>query len=295
MTEIPRRILVPTDFSAGAERALRLALRIGSRFGSEIHLLHVHVLLDDTHVADDHRTDVQRMIAEGEEAARRALTERASASSLEVTTHVMRRLAPAEAIAEAAAEHECDLVVIGSHGRRGFKSWLLGSVTEEVVRTAPVPVLTVREEVPETERSVRRILVPHDFSERSQAALEVAAAWARALGAEVHLLHVVEPVVYPDFYAVDLLPQEMMERVKIRSLRSLREAGAAHLEGVPFRPEVLVGRAAATIVDEAAGDEVDLVVMGTHGLTGLEHVLLGSVAEAVAHRSPTPVLIVRTG
>ncbi len=293
MTAIPRRILVPTDFSPGAERALRLALRLGAWFGAEIHLLHVHVLLDDSRLTDGNRSAVEQMLAEGEAAARHALSERADGTKLDVTTHVVRRLAPAEAIAEAAAELGCDLVTIGSHGHRGLKSWLLGSVTEEVVRTAPVPVLTVREDLPEAEHPVRRILVPHDFSDRSLAALKIAAAWARALDSEVHLLHVVEPVVYPDFYAVDLLPQEMMERVKIRSLRSLREAGTAHLEGVHFRPEVLVGRAAATIVDEAASDAVDLVVMGTHGLTGLEHVLLGSVAEAVARRSPAPVLTVR--
>jgi nucleotide-binding universal stress UspA family protein len=140
---------------------------------------------------------------------------------------------------------------------------------------------------------IRHILVPHDFSKHSRHAVRHAAAWALKLEAQVTLLHAVEPVVYPEFYAVDLLPDEMMDRLKQRSAEALDAAISEFLGNISARGEVRIGRAGDTIVAEAAREKFDLVIMGKRGLSAIEHLLLGSVAENVLKQTRVPMLVVR--
>ncbi len=291
MNVLPVRILVATDFSPTATRALEFARLLARRFGAELHLLHVRVLLEDPHLAEEQRATMRQAFAEGDAPSREAL-ESASTGDREVRVvpHLVRAISAAEAVVETAASAGCDLIVMGTHGRRGLKHLLLGSVAGQVVRSAPAPVLTVRPDAT-VPTAIRRLLVPHDFSEHSGRALELAATWARHLGAGLTLLHAVEPVVYPDFYAVDVLPGELTERLRVRSTEALEAVVAGSLAGLETSTRVTVARAREAVVN-AAGDH-DLVVMGTRGLSALEHLLLGSVAEGVVRRCPAPVLTVR--
>ena len=293
MITTPRRILVATDFSPAAELAQRLALDLARGFEAELHVVHVQVLLDDPHLEEKHQHELDLLLETSGQRRRQALEAPSADTEVPIQTHLVRGLSASEAIAESAGDLKCELIVMGTHGRRGFTHLLLGSVAEHVVRTARVPVLTVRPDSIVPPAGIRRILVPHDFSNHSTTAVEVAAAWARDLAAEVTLLHAVEPVVYPEFYAVDLLPDEMIGRLKTRSEEALAQTAQDHLEGVTVNVEVIVGRAGDTIVAEAATENHDLVVMGTRGLSGLEHLLLGSVAESVLRRCALPLLSVR--
>jgi len=294
MSELPRRVLVPTDFSPTASRALALASRLARRLDAEVHVLNVNILLDDPHLDEERLEQVQQLLEHGDDKRREALRDADPAEAeVRVTTHLVRGISAAETITESAKELECDLVVMGTHGRRGLRHLLLGSVAEHVVRTASVPVLTVHPDAAPDGLDIRRILVPHDFSEQSAAAVAVAGSWAEALGASLTLLHVVEPVVYPDLYAVDLQPADMMERFERRSAEALEAASAELLDGVETEVRVATGRAADTIVEIAADGPFDLVVMGTRGLSALEHLLLGSVAEQVLRTTSIPVLTVR--
>jgi nucleotide-binding universal stress UspA family protein len=289
-----KRILVATDFSPTAEHAQRLAHRLAASFGAEIHLLHVRLLLEDPHLGEAQHAHFGEMLAASDADTRDALATSGSAAvGLRTISHVVRGLSPAEAIVESAMSLECDLVVMGTHGRRGLTHALLGSVAERVIRAAPMPVLTVRLDAVEPE-SIRRILVPYDFSDHSRQALAVATTWATSLGADLTLLHAVEPVVYPDFYAVDVMPGELTKRLLERSRTALSEIAAEHpVEGTEPTVQVVAARAADAVLAAATPDACDLVVMGTRGLSGLEHLLLGSVAESVARRCPVPVLAVR--
>ena len=116
-----------------------------------------------------------------------------------------------------------------------------------------------------------------------------------ALDAEITLLHVVEPVVYPEFYSVDVLSDDLMERLVERSERALRTAADGLLGENTVRVVVEVGRAANTIVQTADPEQYDLVIMATRGLSGLEQVLLGSVAESVLRRCKVPMLAIPAG
>ena len=294
MTTTPRRILAATDFSETAERAQRAALGLARAFGAELHILHVQVLHDDLHLDEEHHMQIQRLLETAEGHKRQALETPAENREIEIHTHLVRGLSAAEVISETCGDLGCDLIVMGTHGRRGLGHLFLGSVTENVVRSAPTPVLTVRPDARLPEDGVSRILVPHDFSEQSAEAVRHAGAWALPFDAEVTLLHVVEPVVYPEFYSVDLLPDEMRGQIKERSMEALKTAANELLPGVTTQVEVVVGRASERIVDAAAPDRYDLVVMGTRGLSVVEHLLMGSVAENVLRRCELPLLAVRS-
>lgn len=293
MTLVPSSILVATDFSANADHALDFACRLAGVFGAEVHLVHVRILLEGRQQNQELQKELERLDANHDRQTEDALAKHADQRRVGVHTHLVRGLSVSESLLECALDLQCDLMVMGTHGRRGLRHLLLGSVAEEIVRTATVPVITVRESADTEERSAGRILVSHDFSQRSEAAVAVARDWALALGSEVHLLHVVEPVVYPEFYAVDVMPDEVLHRIEERSVEAMKAAASAQLQGVAHTLEVVTGRAVDAILDAADPASFDLVIMGTRGLSGLQHLLLGSVAEGVVRRARIPVLTVR--
>ena len=145
-------------------------------------------------------------------------------------------------------------------------------------------------------RSIKRILVPTDFSESSSAAIDTAVDFAKVFGATVELVHVAGEAVYamPPPIDVATLPIDLTTLLD-RARASLdAEEGRVRAAGVACESTVLAGRADTEIVAHAEKSGADLIVMGTHGRSGLPHVLLGSVAEKVVQHAPRPVLIVPT-
>jgi nucleotide-binding universal stress UspA family protein len=293
MSTTPQRILVATDFSPTGESAQSVALSLARGLGAELHVLHVRVLLDDPHLEEEHQLELQRLLSATDGQTRDDLEAPTEDSGVTVHPHLVRGLSAAEAISETCSDLGCDLIVMGTHGRRGISHLLLGSVAEKVVRTSPVPVLTVRPDATLPADGIKRILVPHDFSQHSEHAVRFAADWARRLDSTITLLHAVEPVVYPEFYAVDLLPDEMVSRLRERSEEALQKVAEELLSGLTARVEVKVGRAGDTIAAAATPDAHDMVIMGTRGLSAIEHLLLGSVAEIVLRRCALPLLAVK--
>jgi len=289
-----QRILIPTDFSETSEQALELGLRLGRRFDAVVDILHVRVLLDDPHLEQEGLHELEQRLSQADAQKKQALRPSSSqAHKVELHTHLMRGLSAAETIIDACGKLGSDLVIMGTHGRRGLKHLLLGSVAEEVVRTSPVPVMTTRADASIAKQDIRKVMVAYDFSPASTAAAQAAAAWSDTLQAELALLHVIEPVVYPDFYAVDLLPAKTLERLQQRSQQALEKFARDQLGQDEPRALVAAGNAAQTIVETAHVEGTDLLVLGTRGLNALEHLLLGSVAENVLRRCRTPVRTVR--
>ena len=143
--------------------------------------------------------------------------------------------------------------------------------------------------------SITRILVPVDFSANSERALHYAATLAGQVGASVELLHVVEDFTYGVLSEVYVpnLPDVMQETINnaVERLASLKASVFPH--GSDVETIAYVGRPALTIVQHAKAGGFDLIVMGTHGRTGLPHLFMGSVAEQVLRAAPCPVLTVR--
>ena len=143
--------------------------------------------------------------------------------------------------------------------------------------------------------SITRILVPVDFSPHSERAIRYAARLAGQVGASVELLHVVEEFSYGAFSEVYVpnMPDLMQEMINEASAKLVSLKSDMFLHGADVEAAVFVGRPSAAIVDRAQAGGFDLIVMGTHGRTGLSHMFMGSVAERVVRTAPCPVLTVR--
>ncbi len=140
---------------------------------------------------------------------------------------------------------------------------------------------------------IQRVLCPVDFSEMSDKALHHAAAVARWYGAELHVLHAIVPMIPPPIPLGAALPVAIPEESQGAAEHSLHQlvlCAGLGLGGV--REVVRAGAAVGAIDDYAREQQIDLIVLGTHGLSGLEHLLLGSVAERVLHYAPCPVLTI---
>lgn len=294
-----KTVLFPTDFSAMADTALDYAIALAEKHGATLHLLHAVVLhADDPNDAAHHFPDTAEIEARLEGVAERRMQERLEergVTEIEVVRAQRRGISTAPVILEYAEEVEADVIVMSTHGRRGLSHALIGSVTEEVVRLSPRPVLTIRAaEKGPIPVGIERVLVPVDFSPHSERAVEHAIEVCRIYEGQLHLLHVFEQPVTPEVYVgagsafrLDFSTQEASLRQALRDLADRMNAG----DGVEVH--VREGRAVAGILAAAEEMEADLIVIATHGLGGLTHVLLGSVTEKVVRRAPCPVLTIK--
>ena len=143
---------------------------------------------------------------------------------------------------------------------------------------------------------ITRILVPSDFSTTADAALEYAFVLAERFGASVQLLHVLEDPFVIDEMAADgyVLEEPALRSAMLDDARErLAHRAAPHERAIRIGTDVLFGHGARTIAQYAAERGIDMIVMGTHGRTGVAHLLLGSIAERLVRTAPCPVLTVR--
>ena len=280
------RILFPTDFSECAEHAFARAAELAAHFDATVYVLHVAV---PRNTDPDSPMDYLRDLGP----APGALAEAHQEAGLRLVHEQLVSFSESQGILEYAGRIDADLIVMGTHGRRGVGRFLLGSVAEQVVRLADCPVLTVGaagEEAP----TLRRVLVPVDFSTSTPAALTHAKELAAAYGASLDVLHVVSEIALPGVYGlgtVDVASPEVQARVREALTAAVEEAPGARVEA---GTHVFVGFPARDIADFAALQQSDLIVMSTHGRTGLKRLLLGSVAENVVRLAPCPVLTLKS-
>jgi nucleotide-binding universal stress UspA family protein len=281
------RILVPTDGSDVASAAVDAAIVLAERFDADLHLLHVREVGEPPADREDEVTSELEQL--GRDAADRA-AERAREAGLTATTAVVEGgQTPHRAILDYADDHDVDLLALGTHGRTGLDRWVLGSVAEQTVRESPIPVLTVHADTV-LDDDIESILVPTDGSEGAEAAADHAIALAAATGAALHVVHAVDVGMITDGTAVGTALDALEEAGQTAVDRVVDRAEAADISTI--QASVLTGRAYRAITDYADEADVDYVVMGTHGRTGMERVLLGSVTERVVRLSDVPVIAV---
>ncbi len=286
-----QRMLIAVDGSPCGEEAARVGLQLAGQLGSRVVLLYV---LDGWPSAHSRVTRLgwEEAKAQGQQLLARWQTE-AKQSGLEADVHLRELSGPAEGIVEVAKQERCDLVVMGTHAREGLAHLLLGSVAERVTRLAPMPVLLVRHAPPgEQGLGFRRVLVPIDGSELSNLALGQAKKLVGYLGAKLLVLHVEPRALWLVLEALEEYPEEQ-EKYLRQARRLLEQAVEDFPEAEAIWREAGAERVGDVIARVAQEHQADLIVMGTHGRTGLDHWLLGSVAERVTHRAPCAVLLVR--
>ncbi|WP_436346031.1 universal stress protein [Natronorubrum sp. FCH18a] len=297
------RILVPTDGSDSATAALEHALDVAVDRDAIVHVLFVA----DTSKPSLTRlgTDVVDTLEQEGEGIVSDAAELAADRGASVTTHVVQGN-PKEVVVDfitgnvsdqrsngsedaAASSVEFDLVVMGVHGRRGLGEYILGSVTDHVVNRSPVPVLTVRaaDDASQT-YPYANVLIPTDGSVHAKAAVELGASVAGRHGATVHLLSVMDELPeIPDAESAGL-PAQLEENLQTVLDEEAARAERAGADDVTTAIEI--GSVPREVVAYAEAEGIDLVVMGTHGRTGIDRHLLGSFTERVIRTSPVPVL-----
>ena len=262
--------------------------------GAELVLVHAWYVPPATFGGDyPMPTDLVQEIVDGAQRGLAAATNDAiRLGAPRVTSRVLHGV-PWDQIVEIAREDPAvDLIVMGTHGRSGLARVLLGSVAEQVIRHAPCSVLAAR--APGGLEPFRKVLCPIDFSDDSRHALERAAELAAPGGAGIVLLHVIEPAVVLSNPPMGENNLPAMDRRVTHELARW----ASDLEkrvSVPVSTEIRIGRPGVQTLGVLDADPTfDLVIMGSHGRTGIRRVLLGSVAEKVLRHAACPVLIARS-
>jgi nucleotide-binding universal stress UspA family protein len=291
-----QHILVPLDFSEFSEKALDFALAIAEKFQSQVTLFHAVVLFQDDVGEEQRLQEYEEWIKRREQNIHHQMNnsqQKAESRGLKVNSIIKRGVNAADVIVEYLQDHPCNLVIMGTHGRTGLKHLLLGSVAEKVVRLSPIPVMTIHRSLQKLQ--VSKILIPIDFSIYSKDAADDAIALASSIGSSLEFIHVIEHDIHPSFYAAGIESIFQIDTgLKKRVITNLREFLADQLNpNIQAEYVVREGKAHKEIVDYAKEAQTDLIVIATHGLTGLDYILLGSTAEKVVRSANCPVLTVK--
>ena len=282
------KILCPTDFSPGATSALLAAARLAAARRAELVVVHAWQIPAVSYPIETAlpASLTQDIIDDAQRGLDAAVAEARAAGAAQVTGTLLSGIAWAEIVGQLERE-PYDLCVIGTHGRTGLSRVLLGSVAEKVVRHSPCSVLVVRPDAELT--SFEHVLVPTDFSTSSLHALELAPVLVAPTGT-ITLLHVLElPVSYAGEISAELgrdLGKKAAARLDDVSA-SLRARTTATIQ-TRTRIGAPGSQALAAVDDDST---IDLVIVGSHGRTGIKRVLLGSVAEKIVRHARCPVLV----
>ncbi|MEJ7601804.1 MAG: universal stress protein [Kofleriaceae bacterium] len=289
-----QKILCATDFSAGSKHAVRVAARLAAEADAELVLAHAWHL-PTLATSSDYPLPADAitvMIATEERALDAAAREARELGAARVTPVFLTGVPWIQLVELVEKDPAIGLVVIGTHGRTGLARVLLGSVAEKVVRHASCPVMATR--APGGAEPFDHVLVPLDLSASSQRACEFAAQLARPGGRGITLLHVIE---VPVTFSSELTEDAMLEQIDRRASKLVEDA-AARLRttvSVPVVTRIRIGHPGAQTLAVLDDDPTfDLVVMVSHGRTGVRRVLLGSVAEKIVRHAPCPVLVEHT-
>lgn len=286
-------ILVPTDGSDHAVRAAEHGSALSEKFDATVHVLHVVDTQSGAGPFDvgGIRDEVIGRLEEEGEGAIEA-SEAVFDGSDPLRTGIVRGQ-PSETILEYATDHEVDILVMGTQGRTGLERYLMGSVTERVIRAAELPVLTVRAtDQRHFDGDYDEILVPTDGSRSAGAAVEHGIAIADHFDARLHAVNVVD---IGEFAATGNFtpPAELLERYRSQGASATdRIATRARDAGVEAVTAVCEGFPAEELIGYRKDNDIDLIAMGTAGRTGLRRYLIGSTTERIIRRAEVPVVAV---
>jgi nucleotide-binding universal stress UspA family protein len=273
------RILAATDLTERSERALGRAMRLRDQFDAQLTVLHVVEEELPERIAKRRAADARQLIAT-------QLRNLAPAASLKATAVEIAVGVDYAAIIRRVNELDAELTVLGTHRESPWRDLFLGSTIERVLRRGDTPILTVKDEA---RSDYRRVLVAVDFSVYSRLALEFAARLVP--GGEFLVLHAY------DLPFADFLPDVQTRHVDLLE-GEIREQMASLLRGLPagqseVTSEVRLGEVVPVVEAATAGFRPDLLVVGTHGRTGVAHAILGSIAGRLLRRPRCDVLAVR--
>lgn len=281
-------ILLPYDGSDGAAEVLHHAGELAHWADATIHILYVADTTRDsvTVVSGD---TVDALVQQGEDVVEEATTTLDSLG-VDYETDVVQGN-PAPTIVDYAEQYDQDLVVMPTHGREGVSRYLIGSVSEKVVRLSDVPVLTVRMQPDEElEFPYENILIPTDGSTGATYAANHVIELAAALDATVHAVSVVDDTAL----GLDVRSTNTgkdSEQAATDAVDTIVSDAESHGVSETVR-HIEHGSPAEAIRDTIESNDIHAVGMGTTGRRGTDRILLGSVAEKTVRSAPVPVMTV---
>ncbi|HYH44152.1 MAG TPA: universal stress protein [Thermoanaerobaculia bacterium] len=302
-----RTIVAATDFSETAAAALDWAAEVAKPHGARIELVHALTLPAPP-------TDLIPSGPGFEEEVERGARERLKVAAAELRQRgiaVAPRLQPglpSQTILDVAEETAADLIVLGTRGLTGLRHLLLGSTSQRVIQRAHCPVLTVHPEDRGRHRPLATVLLPTDFSEDARRAARAAVSLLGSPGSNASqaapgspsirlvLLHAFNlPIEYTAYGPIPTSLHYLRDTGAEAETRLAEEAERLRAEGFEVETVAREGDPAEVIAEEARRCQADLLALGTHGRSGLAHLLLGSTAERVVQHAPCPVLTLRRG
>jgi nucleotide-binding universal stress UspA family protein len=283
-----KKILCPVDFFPASDAAVRYATGLAANYGAAIHL--VHVVMPVAISPYEYAVDTTEIM--------RSMEKRSTNEMNDVVARIRAASVPAEAelrvgdvydeIKGAIDDVRPDLIVVGTHGRRGVERWFMGSTTEKLLRHSPVPLVTISAAAGEWWRDPQfgRILVTTDFSEGTRDARAYAFSVAQENDSKLTLLHVVQDLALDvsATYRDSLLAgvRRQLETLVPGEARNWCDIKTRVETGVPYR----------IILRTIEDDRPDLLIMNIHGKGVLDRALLGSTAERVVRAASCPVMMI---
>ena len=299
-----KKMLVPLDGSELAEVVLPYAKELAGRLDLDLTLLHVCESQPESQFMCraylERAADIVRVQSREVQSKTGAPSEK---KAVEAQIHVVHGH-PAEGILRYAEENKPDLILMATHGHSGIRRWALGSVADKVLRQSKIPVWLVRANIPEEiihdEWPKRTLLVPLDGSKFAESVLPHVQALTKQRGAE--LVNVVLVRVYEKpFISADYPEPDWAKHVE-RMVNHFKQEAEKYLDevkeslsaaGLHVRTEVLMGEPANEIIKYAHNNHPNLVMMATHGSSGLSLWEYGNIANKILRGVSSPIFLVR--
>ncbi|MBI4471493.1 MAG: universal stress protein [Acidobacteria bacterium] len=277
-----KKILCPVDFFPASERALKYASKLATNYGAKLKLL--HVVSPIIPAAYEYPLKLASLVESLEKSSRREIGRLMRKLKAPDVDGEVRVGSIYEQIQAEVESFQPDLIVMGTHGRRAFERWFLGSNTEHMLRRSSVPLLTISASGKSRmlPRQFKRILVTTDFSDGTADALNYAFSIAQENQSKLTLLHVVHNPNLSDGGPVTKGLEHRLDQLVPRDVRNWCDVKTRVDTGVPYQ----------RILQIAKTGKFDLLVMNIHGKGMLDRALLGTTAERVVRAAACPVMLI---
>ncbi len=272
-----KRILVPTDFSEHAEDALKVAAQIAKKNNSELILLHMLELPQQSNDAVLGGTSIPETMLFMKK-ANETLDEVASREYLEgiPVTEIVKMDKPIHGIMQISKDYDIDLIIMGSHGASGVEELLIGSNTEKVVRNSEIPVLVIKKSIPNFNAS--DIVFASDFSEEAKKPFEKLLNFTRLFDSKLHLVTICTPNSFKPTHVSEKAMADFVAEFNITNYTTQIYNDTNIEKG---------------IINFSNRINADVIGMCTHGRTGFAHFFNGSISEGLVNHAVKPVITLK--
>lgn len=271
-----QKILVPVDINSEYQKQIEVAVKLADIFKSEIILMYVVP-------ADDLNEDVKDIIIRSVTETLHEIRKIFLSNYIKVKDTVISFGNIVETIIQKGDLERVNLIFLGARNKKINEKYHLGVISEQIIQKSEVPVCVIK---PDGKNLVTNILCPVDFSEPSGRALNNAILLAKKFEAALHILTVYEPILSVSGWIHVDLDEENAKRLERVQKEMLAFISQFDLEGVNYKIEVETGNIEELILTNIDSHHIDLLIMGTHGRTGLSHFIMGSVTKKVTREMP---------